>query len=98
MYQFIAQIYDFLKQIINNFVQTLINNGAVQLIFTTNTAARESFVSFMSKDVFKDASLIGFNITWQELFLFFGTLFLVVFFIVLFVKLIFKLLGLFRLD
>lgn len=98
MYQFIFNIYDFLKQIISTFISVLSNSGAITLIFPTASSARDAFISFMAKDVFIDTSIIGFNITWQELILFFGTLFIVVLSIVLFIRYFLKLLGLFRLD
>lgn len=75
MYNFVVEIYNFIKQIMTAL-------GAVSDLPT-------GWNNWLNKNVFYENSLIGLNITYAELIYYVGTLFLVVFLIALFVRFVF---------
>lgn len=80
MSEFIEYIYNFIKDILDN---VILNNESL-------------FNNFLSKNVFMDTSIIGLNLTWEELILCIGTFTIILIFIILIFKLVGKILYLFK--
>lgn len=85
MQGFISNIVQFIKDIYNSIVIALENKSI------------SGFNTFVSKNVFTDNSLIGFNLTWYELIYFIGTFLLIILFLYLIIKLFCSLLKIFEL-
>lgn len=78
MQNFILNIFQFLRTIYSSLLNIV-----------TSFGLNDEFFTFINKNLFNENSIIGLNITYKELLLYFGTLFLTIFFIVLFVKFVF---------
>ena len=98
MQAFIKQIFDFVRNIFKSILNLLITGQDYFNDQLNNELGLSinNFNAFLDKNVFMESSLIGINMTFREMFIYVGVLFLTIFFIVLFVKFILKLVSIFR--
>lgn len=95
MQQFIQNIFIFIRDIFAGISNTLYagTNNEYNILFGLT---RVDFINFLNKDIFINSSWIGFNMTYKELFFYFGTIFITILFIVLIVRFIWSLLTIIK--
>lgn len=87
-----------MQAFINNLIDFIIElRVAIRAkIANLGTGYLTEYNGWLTKNVFSENSIIGINITWDELLLYATIYILLILFIVLFVKFILKLVSIFR--